>query len=100
MLLLKLITYKEVSFELAELYPNWWQNTLASDIEKPLSHTVPHSPLQQTSTRPSDEYSPSCKRTMPGNGLSQSLLESIIKHEYETCIHRHSLINDNNSNLI
>ena len=48
------------------LYPSCLHTTLAAPISQPFSsHTVPHTPLMQTSTLPALSRDPLTKRTVP-----------------------------------
>ena len=52
-------------------YPSCLHTVLASSELKPSLHTVPHCPLQYTSTRPSLVKLPPVSRTIPLYGLLQ-----------------------------
>ena len=63
-------------YEAYSLYPSCLHAILASTAPNQSSHTVPHSPLQYTSSRPWLEYVPPVRRISPDEGEDHSLVES------------------------
>ena len=55
--------------------PSWLQATLASSTPQRSSHTVPHVPLMQTSTRPS-------KKVEPPTSLTSPSVQSVCFYEF------------------
>ncbi len=66
----------------ASMKPSCLHTTWAAQMEKSSSHTVPHSPLQKTSTRPSQcfFFSPARRTWITGELESDWALHSIHKH--------------------
>ena len=62
-------------------YPNSRQTEAPIPLSSWSLHSVPHRPLQYTSTTPLLTASPRTRRTCPLNGLSHILVTSAIEQE-------------------
>ena len=69
-------------------YPRYLHVTKASVLSQPLLHTLPHTPLMQTSTRPSWSMSPSTRWIAPSSHCCCSVYQ-----KRRTCSNNHTFCN-------